>query len=59
MKRRLKSIAAVFFIVCMMPSHAQNPIVQTRFTPDPAPMVYNDTVRISYDYQLNNLYIIS
>ncbi|RZF59295.1 glycoside hydrolase family 43 protein [Sphingobacterium corticibacterium] len=24
--------------------HAQNPIVQTNFTPDPAPMVYNDRV---------------
>ncbi|MDO4163373.1 MAG: glycoside hydrolase family 43 protein [Bacteroides sp.] len=31
-------------------SRAQNPIVQTWFTPDPAPMVYNDTVFLFTDH---------
>jgi hypothetical protein len=32
--------ASLIFSVC----RAQNPVVQTHFTPDPAPMLYNDTV---------------
>lgn len=33
-------------ILCMLslPSGAQNPIIQTKYTADPAPMVYNDTI---------------
>lgn len=34
----------LFLLVNIIYGHAQNPIVQTWFTPDPAPMVYNDTV---------------
>lgn len=30
--------------------YAQNPIIQTCFTPDPAPMVYNDTVFLFVDH---------
>jgi arabinoxylan arabinofuranohydrolase len=45
---RIKLLAAIFSIavtsvfetMCL----AQNPIIQTKFTADPAPMVYNDTV---------------
>ena len=29
---------------------AQNPIIQTMFTPDPAPFVYNDTVFLFVDH---------
>lgn len=31
-------------VVATLPVRAQKPIVQTKFTADPAPMVYNDTV---------------
>ncbi len=31
-------------LAALAAGHAQNPIVQTSFTADPAPMVYNDTV---------------
>lgn len=36
----------IFFTVTFMPfkSNAQNPIIQTKYTADPAPMVYKDTV---------------
>jgi len=40
-------IVAFFFISVINHSfvaHAQNPIIQTKYTADPAPMVYNDTV---------------
>ncbi len=40
-----KSIELFFFCVAMAFNlNAQNPIIQTKFTADPAPMVYNDTV---------------
>ena len=37
-------VAAVFPAAVGILCHAENPIVQTSFTADPAPMVYNDTV---------------
>jgi arabinoxylan arabinofuranohydrolase len=46
MKDTLRIIATIFFIagpICFT-GHAQNPIVQTIYTADPAPMVYHDTV---------------
>ncbi len=36
--------------VCSGNAYAQNPIVQTAFTPDPAPLVYNDTVYLFCDH---------
>jgi hypothetical protein len=33
-------VAAASWVNC----HAENPVVQTSFTADPTPMVYNDTV---------------
>lgn len=30
--------------ICVMSVQAQNPIIQTHYTADPAPMVYNDTL---------------
>jgi beta-xylosidase len=41
--RRLLAFSAIWFCAAA-PSHAQNPIVQTNFTADPAPLVYNGTV---------------
>lgn len=45
-KIRLPIITTVLIAVVVMglQSHAQNPIVQTKYTADPAPMVHNDTV---------------
>ena len=40
--KKLLIVPALCFLVCML--RAQNPIVQTNFTPDPAPMVYKDSV---------------
>lgn len=39
-------ISIIAFVVVIMPLRvlAQNPIIQTKFTADPAPMVYKDTV---------------
>jgi len=40
-----KTLNLFFFIVLMaIKLNAQNPIIQTKYTADPAPMVYNDTV---------------
>lgn len=40
------SVIAVFILIAMLPFEikAQNPIVQTNYTADPAPMVHNGTV---------------
>ena len=41
----LKKIVAVVAVLgVMLPAGAQDPIIQTRYTADPAPMVYNDTI---------------
>ncbi|HKK47178.1 MAG TPA: family 43 glycosylhydrolase, partial [Balneolaceae bacterium] len=36
----------IFFMMILLPfkGNAQNPIIQTKFTADPAPVVYQDTV---------------
>lgn len=46
MTKSLFCIAALFLIANSLPftGYAQNPIIQTKFTADPAPMVYHDTV---------------
>ena len=43
---RLKLIQAFALISLFIGGmcNAQNPIIQTKYTADPAPMVYNDTV---------------
>ncbi len=38
------SIFIFFFLLDMFLCSAQNPIIQTKFTADPAPLVYHDTV---------------
>lgn len=46
MKNNAFIISLIFTILLILPftGNAQNPIIQTKFTADPAPMVYNDTV---------------
>ena len=34
----------IISIISAVPAYAENPIIQTKFTADPAPMVYKDTV---------------
>lgn len=43
-KNNCKSTVLLMFLLLMATVNAQKPIVQTKFTADPAPMVYNDTV---------------
>ena len=46
MKHSLMTSALATFLVCVGQTvlYAQEPIIQTKYTADPAPMVYNDTV---------------
>lgn len=46
MKSILNILAIIFFVLIFMPSqsNAQNPLIQTKYTADPAPLVYNDTL---------------
>lgn len=40
----LKSVLTLSAFMVTMSVSAQRPIIQTKFTADPAPMVHNDTV---------------
>lgn len=43
--RNLKLLSLSFLLaLAATPGIAQNPIIQTKYTADPAPMVYNDTI---------------
>jgi arabinoxylan arabinofuranohydrolase len=42
--KQLLCLSSLFFIITGMVCKGQNPIIQTKFTADPAPMVYHDTV---------------
>jgi len=43
--KNLRILSTLIIVILMASlSRAQNPIIQTKFTADPAPMVYNDTV---------------
>nr|WP_320058160.1 glycoside hydrolase family 43 protein [uncultured Bacteroides sp.] len=46
MKNKRFIIVSFFIVVISLPlaGNAQNPIIQTNYTADPAPLVYNDTV---------------
>jgi len=46
MKNKVFIIASIFTVTINLPfaGNAQNPIIQTIYTADPAPMVYKDTV---------------
>ena len=45
-----KSVVILIIMTCSGYSYAQNPIIQTKYTADPAPMVYNDTVFLYVDH---------
>lgn len=46
MKNKIFIIVSIFIVVINLPlaGNAQNPIIQTNYTADPAPLVYNDTL---------------
>ena len=52
MKNRTKIISALLIGMVALAVSAQNPIIQTKYTADPAPMVYNDTIFAGLDYLL-------
>ena len=52
MKSRL--ITAVMMLSGIGCLHAVNPIIQTNFTPDPAPYVHGDTVYLFVDHDEND-----
>jgi len=51
-----KIIAQLLMVASLFPilSHAQNPIVQTIYTTDPAPMVFNDTLYLYTGHDEDN-----
>lgn len=42
--KAFKKLLLVSFLACGIVAKAQNPIIQTKYTADPAPLVYHDTV---------------
>ena len=42
--KRFKMLPVLGMLFCLAKAYSQNPIIQTRYTADPAPMVYHDTV---------------
>jgi arabinoxylan arabinofuranohydrolase len=60
MKKKLFTKLSIGFLLVSNNIFAQNPIVQTYFTADPAPMVYNDTVYVytshDEDSTVNNFF---
>lgn len=61
-EKMLKYFAAIIFTTMMSPfiCNAQNPVFQTNYTADPAPMVYNGTVYVytshDEDVTVNNFF---
>jgi hypothetical protein len=47
---------AIAALAAACPSHAENPIIQTNFTADPAPMVYNGTVYLYTSHDEDDAY---
>jgi arabinoxylan arabinofuranohydrolase len=43
-RKQVFRITVPLLLSMLSPGFSENPVVQTNFTPDPAPMVYNDTV---------------
>ena len=41
-----RNLLTAGLLLLSFPSVAQRPVIQTNFTPDPAPMVYDDTFYI-------------
>ena len=49
-----KVISAVVFLMVLVLSNAQNPIIQTMYTADPAPMVYNGKLYLYTSHDEDN-----
>ena len=58
-----RASAVLLFIVITVLSYGQNPIIQTNYTADPAPMVYNNTVYLytshDEDTTINNFFTMN
>ena len=54
MKYRLYICSLLMLQFMSLPCIAQNPIIQTRFTPDPAPYVHGDTIYLFVDHDEPN-----
>lgn len=56
MKRTLKNtfLTAVLLFSGFSYGFSQNPVIQTKYTADPAPMVYNDTLFLYVDHDEND-----
>ena len=54
MKQSIKFLVASALLSITFLCRAQNPIIQTRYTADPAPMVYNDTVFLYTSHDEND-----
>lgn len=54
MKKSNSLLFSSLLISAFAVSQAQNPVIQTNFTPDPAPYVHNDTVYLFVDHDEND-----
>ena len=54
MKRKISRFAIFMLLVLSHAAVAQNPIIQTKFTADPAPLVYKDTVFLYASHDEDN-----
>ena len=56
MKNKFMGMALIIGITTIMPliAIAQNPIIQTLYSTDPAPMVYNDTLYLYTGHDEDN-----
>ena len=54
MKNILISFCTILLVLLSFFSAAQNPVIQTKFTADPAPMVYKDTVYLYTTHDEDN-----
>ena len=52
MRNKVKLV--VLFLLCLVLPKAQNPIVQTMYTADPAPMVYNGKLYLYTSHDEDN-----
>ncbi|TCC93646.1 carbohydrate-binding protein [Pedobacter frigiditerrae] len=54
MKNRISKLSALMILALSLSAMAQNPIIQTKFTADPAPLVHKDTVYLYTTHDENN-----
>ena len=54
MKNLILRSCFLFNLLCGITAYAQNPIIQTKFTADPAPFVYHDTVFLYTSHDEDN-----